>query len=79
MYWVCIIKDHRAKTLTISGTNRIIRIVDGPKVDMLAIELDNTFDIEDFGMDLADKMIQLLINKANNAEYYYDQVKDQHH
>ena len=30
-------------------------------------------------MNLADKKVYQLINKANNTEYHYDQVKDQHH
>lgn len=30
------------------------------------------FEIKDLEMDLAEKKIYQLINKANNAEYYYN-------
>lgn len=77
MYWICIVKDHEAGTLTISGTNKVKRVVDGQKADLLNIELVNIFEVEDLRIDLANKKVYQLINEANNAEYYYDQVKDQ--
>lgn len=77
MYRVYAIEDHRAETLTISGTDRLKQVVDGQKADSLTVELIDTFEIEDLGIDLADKEVYQLINEANNAEYYYDQIKDQ--
>lgn len=77
MYLVRAVEDHGAGTLTISGTDGLKRVVDGQEADSLAIELVNTFEVEDLGMDLADEEVYQLINEANNAEYYYDQVKDQ--
>lgn len=47
-------------------------MVDGQETDSLAIKLVNTFEIEDLEIDLADKEVYQLINKANNVEYYYD-------
>lgn len=63
--------------MTISGTDGLKRVVDGQEADSLAVELVDTFGVEDTGMDLADEEVYQLINEANNAEYYYDQVKDQ--
>ena len=51
-------------------------MVDGQEANLLVIELVDTFEVEDLKMDLADKEVNQLINKANNAEYYYDQLKD---
>ena len=78
MYQVRAVEDHGAGTLTISSTDRLKRLVDGQEADLLAVELVDTFRVEDLGIDLADEEVYQLINKANNAEYYYDQVKDQH-
>lgn len=78
MYRVRAIENHRAGTLTISGTNRIKRVVDGQEANSLAVELVNTFEVEDLGIDLANEKVYQLLNKVNNTEYYYDQVKDQH-
>ena len=79
MYRVCAVEDHSAGALIISGTNGLKRVVDGQEADLLVIELVDTFEIEDLEMDLADKKVYHLISKANNAEYYYDQLKDQRH
>ncbi len=77
MYRVRAVEDHGAGTLTISGTDGLKRVVDGQEADSLAVELVDTFEVEDLGIDLADEEVYQLINEANNAEYYYDQVKDQ--
>lgn len=42
------------------------------KADLLAVELVDTFEVEDLGMNLAAEEVYQLINEANNAEYYYD-------
>ncbi len=75
MYRVRVVEDHRAGTLTISGTNGLKQVVHDQEADSLAVELVDTFEVEDLGMDLTDKEVYQLINEANNAEYYYDQVK----
>ena len=77
MYRVRAVEDYGAGTLTISGTDGLKRVVDGQEADLLAIELVDTFGVEDLGMDLANEEVYQLINEANNAEYCYDQVKDQ--
>lgn len=77
MYRVRAVENHGAGTLTISSTDRLKRVVDGQDTDLLAFKLVNTFEIEDLRMDLADEEVYQLINKANNAKYYYDQVKNQ--
>lgn len=51
-------------------------MINGQKADLLAIELVNIFAVEDLKIDLADKKVYQLINKANSAKYYYDWVKD---
>lgn len=73
------IKDYRVGTLTICDTNKIKRVVDGQKANLLAVKFVDTFKIEDLEIDLVDKEVYQLINKANNAEYSYNQVKDQRH
>lgn len=77
MYRVRAVEDHGAGTLTISGTDGLKRVVDGQEADSLAVELVDAFEVEDLGMDLADEEVYQLIDKANEAEYYYDQVKGQ--
>lgn len=77
MYRVCAVEDHRAGTLTISGTDGLRRVVDSQEADSLAVKLVDTFEVEDLRMDLADKEVYQLINEANKAKYYYDQVKGQ--
>ena len=72
MYWVRVVKDHEAGTLTINGTDGLKQVVNSQKADLLAIELVDTFEVEDLKIDLADKKVYQLINKANNAEYYYN-------
>lgn len=65
-------------TLIISGINMVEKIVVGQKTNILAFELVDTFEVKDLKIDLANKKIYQLINKANNAEYLYNQVKDQY-
>ena len=77
MYRVRAVENHGAGTLTISGTDELKRVVDGQKADSLAIELVNALEVENLGMDLADEKVYQLIDKANKAKYYYDQVKSQ--
>ena len=77
MYRVRAVEDHGAGTLTISGTNELKRVVDDQEADSLAIELVDALEVEDLGMDLADKKVYQLIDEANEAEYYYDQVNGQ--
>lgn len=72
MYKLCEIEDYEAKTLTISGTKGLKRVVDNQKADFLAVKLVNTLEIKDLGIDLADKEVYQLINEANEAECYYD-------
>lgn len=77
MYQVCAVEDHGAGTLIISGTDGLKRVVNGQEANLLAVELVDIFGIEDLGINLANEKVYQLINKANNAEYCYDQVKDQ--
>ena len=77
MYRVRAVEDHGAGTLTISGTDGLKRVVDGQEADSLAVELVDALEVEDLGMDLADEEVYQLIDEANEAEYYYDQVKGQ--
>ncbi len=77
IYRVQAVEDHRAGTLTISGTDRLKRVVDGPKADSLTFELVDALEVEDLGMDLADEEVYQLIDEANEAEYHYNQVKSQ--
>ena len=77
MYKVRAVEDHRVGTLIISDTDGLKRVVDDQEADSLAAELVDTFEVEDLGMDLADEEVYQLIDKANKAEYYYDQVKGQ--
>ena len=77
MYGVCAVEDYGAGTLTISSIDGLKRVVDGQEADSLAVELVNALEIEDLEMDLADEEIYQLIDRANEAKYYYDQVKSQ--
>ena len=77
MYIVRTVENQVAGTLTISGTDGLKRVVDGQEADCLAVELVNALEVEDLGMDLADEKVYSLIDKANEAEYHYDQVKSQ--
>ena len=62
--------------MTVINTDGLKQVIDGQKANSLAIELVDTFEVEDLEIDLADKRVYQLINEANNAEYYYDQIKD---
>lgn len=44
----------------------------GQEADLLAVKLVDIIVVEDLKIDLADKKVYHLINKANNAEYYYN-------
>ena len=77
MYRVRAVENHGAGTLTINGTDELKRVVDGQEADSLAVELVDAVEVEDLGMDLADEKIYQLIDKANEAKYYYNQVKSQ--
>ncbi len=77
MYRIRAVEDHGAGTLTIIGTDGLKRVVDGQEGDSLAVELVDALEVEDLGLDLADEEIYQLIDKANEAEYHYDQVKSQ--
>lgn len=77
MYRVRAVEDHRAGTLTISGTDGLKRVVNGQEAESLAVELIDTLEVENLGMDLADEEVYQLIEDANEAEYYYDQTKVQ--
>ncbi len=57
MYRVRAVEDNGAGTLTINGTNRLKRVVDGQEADSLAVELVNALKVEDLGMDLADEEV----------------------
>lgn len=75
MYRVQAVKNHRAGTLTISGTRGRKRVVDGQEANFLVVELVDTAEAEDLGMDFTDEEVYQLINDANEAEYSYDQAK----
>lgn len=72
MYYVYTVENYRAGTLTISGINGLQRVVDGQKANFLAVELVDIFEIEDWGIYLANKKVNQLINEDNKAKYYYD-------
>lgn len=76
MNQIYAVKDYSIGTLTINDINRLKQVVDNQKADLLTIDLVDTFEIEDFKINLAHKKIYQLINKANNAKYYYNQIKD---
>lgn len=69
---VYVIENHRAKTLIISSIDRLKKIINSQKADLLAIKLVDIFEMEDLKIDLADKKVYQLINKANNMKYYYE-------
>ena len=75
IYRVQAVEHHRARTLTISGTDRLKRVADGQEADSLTVKLVDALEMEDLGMDLADEEVYQLIDEANEAEYHYDQVK----
>lgn len=75
IYRVCAIEDYRTGILTIGSTNKLEKVVDGQKTDFLAIEPVDMLEVKDLRMNLADEMVYELINKANEAKYYYNQVK----
>ena len=51
------VENHEAGTLTISGTDRLKRVVDGKEADSLAVELVDALEVEDLGMDFADEEV----------------------
>lgn len=67
MYRVRAVEDHRAGTLTISGTDGLKRVVNGQEAESLAVELIDTLEVENLGMDLADEEVYQLIDDANEA------------
>ena len=68
MYKVRAVEDHGAGTLTISGTNRLKRVVSGQEAHSLAVELVDALEIKDLGINLTYKEVYQLIDKANEAE-----------
>lgn len=72
-----MVENHGVGTLTINGTNRLKKVVDGQEADFLAIELVDVLEIEDLGIDLTDKEVYQLIDEANEAKYYYNKTKYQ--
>lgn len=65
--------------MIIIGTNRLKQVVDSQKTDLLTIQLVDIFEIEDLEINLANKKVYQLINKANNTKYYYNQIKNQYY
>lgn len=61
--------------MTISGTNSLKRIVDGQEANSLIVKLVDAIEVEDLGIDLADKEVYQLIKEANEAKYHYNQIK----
>lgn len=76
MYRVRAVEDHGARTLTIGGTDRLKRVVDDQEADSLAVELVDTFEIEDLEIDITDEKVYQLIGEANEAESCHSQVKE---
>lgn len=76
IYCVYVVEDYGAKSIIISVTNGIKIVVDIPEAKLLAVELIDTLEVEDLGIDLTNKEIYQLIDKANEAKYYYDQAKN---
>lgn len=70
-------KNHRAKTFTISSTDRHKRVVDRQKANILVVELVDLAKFEDLEIDLTNKKVYQLIDDANKIDYYYNQAKDQ--
>lgn len=57
IYRVRVIEDNRAETLTISSINQFKRVVNSQEANFLAIELVDALEVEDLGMDFADKEV----------------------
>lgn len=72
-----VVENHGARILTISDTNRLKRVVDGQEANSPVVELVDTLEVEDLEIYLANKEVYRLIDKANEAECYYDQAKSQ--
>lgn len=77
MYRVYAVKNYRAKTLTINSRNWLKKVVNGQEADFLMIELVDALEVEDLRMDLDNKKVYQFIDKANEAKYYDDKVKNQ--
>lgn len=78
IYKVYVVEDHEAATLHINDTDKLKRVFDSQEAVFLTIKLVDTLEVKDLGINLADKKIYQLIDKANKARYYYNQVKGQH-
>lgn len=55
------VENYRARILTISGTDRYKKIVNGQEVNFLAIELVDKFEVKDLGINWVDKEIYSLL------------------
>lgn len=67
-----IIKDHKVKTLTISGKNMYKKGVNRQKANFLVIKLVDLVEVKDLKINFANKEVYQLINDTNKAKYYYD-------
>lgn len=52
--------------------DQLKKVDNGQEADFLAVGQINALEVEYLGINLADKKIYQLIDKANKANYYYD-------
>lgn len=57
MYRVPAVQDHGVMTLTISGKDRLKRVVNRQEADFSAVKLMNALEVENLKMDLADEKV----------------------
>lgn len=72
MYRIHAIKNHKARTLTISSMYRRKKVADGQKGNFLAVKLVDLAKIENLEKNLTNKKVYQFINNANKAKYYYN-------
>ena len=65
------------RTLIISSINGLRKVVYGQEANFCIIELMQTLEVKNWKIDLTNEEVYKLIDKINEAEYYYDEMKDQ--
>lgn len=77
MYRVYIVKNYKAKTFIINSIDKYKKVINRQKANFLVVMFINLAGFENLRINLVDKKVYQLINDANKAEYYYNQVNNQ--
>ena len=74
MYKVQTVNNYGTETLILIGIDRLKRVVDSQKTNLLTTKLIDTLEVKNLEWDLANEEEYQLIGEVNEAEFY-NQVK----